>query len=359
MKLLKREFLFFFFSLLFIIFIIQNPKELFSLNSYISWSTIRALSVLLILTTAMKLSNIFDYLSAKFIRFLHTERSLALFFVTLSMFLSMFLTNDITLFIVVPITLCLRKAIKGNLTKLVIFEAIAVNAGSLLTPLGNPQNLFIFREWGIGFLDFIKLMLPVFLILFFLLLVFTYIFFPAKRLEKCEAQTPKTDKFLFFSTLVFFLAFIAALEMHLVKVLIPAVILWYIILKKEVLLKFDYFLILTFILMFIDFNIISEIPYIKDLISSIEPTGLNIFNLSVLLSQFMSNVPAAIFMSKFSNDYLAIAYGVNVAGNGFLIASLANIIALRFLNSSSAYIEFHKYSLPYFFLSYVLVLVIM
>jgi len=225
--------------------------------------------------------------------------------------------------------------------------------------VGNPQNLFIFREWGIGFLDFIKLMLPVFLILFFLLLVFTYIFFPAKKLEKCETQTLQTDKFLFFSTLVFFLAFIAALEMHLVKVLIPAVILWYMFVKKEVLLKFDYFLILTFILMFIDFNIISEIPYIKDLISSIEPTGLNIFNLSVLLSQFMSNVPAAIFMSKFSNDYLAIAYGVNVAGNGFLIASLANIIALRFLNSSSAYIEFHKYSLPYFFLSYVLVLVIM
>ena len=359
MKLLKKEFLFFFFFLLFILFIIQNPKELLNIDSYINWSTIRALFVLLILTTAMKLSNFFEFFASYSMRLVNSQRGVALLFVTLSMFLSMLLTNDITLFIVVPITLCLKKIIKQDLSKLVIFEAIAVNAGSLLTPLGNPQNLFIFREWGIGFLEFVKTMSPVFFITSSTLLLFTWISFSGKKVQKCNTPVPKTDRFLFFSTSLFFILFVFALEAHFVKVLIPAILIWYAIMKKEVFLKVDYFLILTFILMFVDFNILSQIPQIKSILSSLNPTPQNIYNISVVLSQFMSNVPSAVFVSRFSNDFTAIAYGVNVAGNGFLFASLANIIALRFLNTSSAYVEFHKYSLPYFFITYTAVLFLM
>lgn len=359
MKLIKKEFLFFIFLFLFLVFITVYPKEINYIYDYIGWSTIRALSVLLLLTTALKLSNIFDYISAKFVTFLHTEKTLALFFVMLSMFLSMFLTNDITLFVVVPITISLKHIIKNDITKLVIFEAIAVNVGSLLTPIGNPQNLFLFREWGVGFYDFLRIMSPVFVISAVLLFLFTLTVFPKKPLEITDIKTPKPDKFLFFTTIVFFIVFIFALEMHFVKILIPAVIMWFLIIKKEVFLKFDYFLIFTFILMFIDFNIISNIDFVKNIISSINLNSLNVFNLSVAASQFMSNVPAAIFVSKFSHDYQAIAYGVNVAGNGFIIASLANIIALRFLNSSKAYVDFHKYSIPYFILSYLLVIVIL
>jgi Na+/H+ antiporter NhaD/arsenite permease-like protein len=129
--------------------------------------------------------------------------------------------------------------------------------------------------------------------------------------------------------------------------------------KKEVFKEFDYFLILTFIVMFMDFGLVSKIESVNSLMHSFPHTFFNIFNASVITSQIISNVPTAIFMSNFSHDYIAIAYGVNIAGNGLLIGSLANVIALRFLHNPKVYFEFHKYSIPYFILSYLLVLLIL
>jgi len=356
LSIIKQEFLFFIFLFLLVCFTIQNPSEIYNFNSYISWETIRALSLLLLLTTAMRLSNIFNSLAEKFIVYFNTEKYLALFFVFSTVFLSMFLTNDITLFIIVPITISISKYIKNDLTTLVIFEAISANVGSLLTPIGNPQNLYIFKEWQISFIEFIDIMLPIFIINF--LLLFTLYVFPSKPLEICELKQPKIEPLLFFSGLIFFIIFIVSLELHLVRYIIPIIIIWFLIIKREIFFKFDYFLILTFILMFIDFNIISNIEVVKNLISSVELTSLNVFNLSVLFSQAMSNIPALIFMSKFSSDYQAIVYGTNVAGNGLVIASLANIIAIRMLNSKQAYINYHKYAIPYFLCSYISVLLL-
>jgi Na+/H+ antiporter NhaD/arsenite permease-like protein len=110
--------------------------------------------------------------------------------------------------------------------------------------------------------------------------------------------------------------------------------------------------------MFIDFGMLSRLEIVKNIMNGIEMSFYNVFNISIILSQIISNVPAAIFMSNFSNNYTAIAYGVDIAGNGLLIGSLANIIALRFLKNPKAYIDFHKYSIPYFLLSYLLILVI-
>jgi len=358
LSIIKQEFLFFIFLFLLVGFTIQNPSEIYNFNSYISWGTIRALSVLLLLTTAMRLSNVFNSLAEKFIVYFKTEKYLALFFVFSTVFLSMFLTNDITIFIIVPITISISKYIKNDLTTLVIFEAISANVGSLLTPIGNPQNLFIFREWNISFIEFIDIMSPIFIINFILLFLFTLYIFPSKRLEIGELEQPKKELLLFFSGLIFFIVFIISLELNFVRYIIPIIIVWFLVIKREVFFKFDYFLIFTFILMFIDFNIISDIEVVKTLISSVELTSLNVFNLSVLFSQAMSNIPALIFMSKFSSDYQAIVYGTNVAGNGLIIASLANIIAIRMLNSKQAYINYHKYAIPYFFISYISVLLL-
>jgi len=145
MKLIKKEWLFFIFlTLFFPLFFYLKPsfKEIYN---FIDWKTIRALISLLLITTALKLSNFFEYLSTKSIKYFKTERNLSFVFILLSLFLSMFLTNDITLFILVPLTLAFSSQIKNDLTKLVIFEAIAVNVGSELTPFGNPQNIFLFR----------------------------------------------------------------------------------------------------------------------------------------------------------------------------------------------------------------------
>ncbi|WP_456479683.1 SLC13 family permease [Nautilia sp.] len=359
MKLLKKEWLFFIFlSLFFFLFFNIKPKFK-EIYEFIDWGTIRALSALLLITTALKLSGFFDAFAVSSVKRFKTERALAFAFVTLSAFLSMFLTNDITLFVMVPLTLAFSSQIKNDLTKLVIFEAIAVNVGSELTPFGNPQNIFLFRQMDISVIDFIREMGIVTIPSLILLIIFIFIFFPKKNLEIEINKTHKTDKFLFISSIVLFVLFIVSLEYSLVRYALLIIVLYYLFTGyKNVFLKFDYFLIFTFIIMFIDFGMLSRMETIKSIMGSVEMNFYNVFNISIILSQIISNVPAAIFISNFSNNYIAIAYGVDIAGNGLLTGSLANIIALRFLKNPKAYIDFHKYSIPYFIVSYLIVLVI-
>ena len=250
----------------------------------------------------------------------------------------------------------MSNVIKNDLTKIVIFEAIAANVGSLLTPIGNPQNLYLFREWNIGFLEFINIMFPIFIIKFAILLLFIIFIFPSKEIEINTITTKKINIPLFIISLLFFIIFIIALNFNFIRYLIPIIFITFLIIKREIFLKMDWFLIITFILMFIDFNIIADISIIKNFINSFNLDFLNVMNISVILSQFMSNVPATIFMTKFSNNFEAIAYGANIAGSGFIFASLANIIAMRMLNNNKNYITFHKYSLPYFAISYGFIL---
>jgi len=356
-KLLKKEFLFFIFLGLLILFIFKNPNELQNINNYINYPTIQALTILLILTTALQISKVFDLLAIKFINIFHTEKSLALFFISITIILSMFLTNDITLFIIVPLTIAIFKNLKNDITKLIIFEAIASNVGSLLTPIGNPQNLYLFHIWNISFFHFIYLMLPLFIIQTILIFIFAYFIFSNTPLTITKLIIPKIDKFLFVSTSILFVLYIILLEFHLVKFLIPIIIVWYLFAKKEIFIKFDYFLILTFILMFIDFHIIADFDFIKNIITKIDLNFLNTLNISIFLSQIMSNVPATIFISQFSHNYQAITYGVNLAASGLIISSLANIIAIR-LNNQKGYFMYHKYGIPYFIFSYITYLTI-
>jgi len=339
-----------------LILTLNNPKEIYNFYNYINWPTIRALFILLLLTTAIKMSNFFDILAIKFITIFKNEKTLALFFIILTSILAMFLTNDITLFIVVPITLSISHVIKNDITKIIIFEAISANVGSLLTPIGNPQNLYLFREWHISFMDFINIMMPIFLIKFLILLLFAIIIFPLKKIEIKRINNNTIQLFLFIISFLFFIAFIVELNLNFVRYLTPIIIISFLFIKKEVLLEMDWFLILTFVLMFIDFNIIADINIVKNFINSFNLDFFNVMNISVILSQFISNVPAAIFMTQFSNNYEAIAYGSNIAGSGFILASLANIIAMRMLNDNKAYLTFHKFSLPYFFTSYGVIL---
>jgi Na+/H+ antiporter NhaD/arsenite permease-like protein len=358
MKLIKKEWLFFIFLSLFVILVFQFKPTFNELYSFIDWGTIRALTALLLITTAMKLSKIFDFIALKTLNKFKNERILAFAFITASVLLSMFLTNDITLFIMVPLTLAFSSQIKNDLTKLIIFEAIAVNVGSMLTPFGNPQNIFLFRQMDTSVLTFIEKMGVVFIPSIIVLFIFVLIFFPKKQLIIHVSSNMRPDKKLFFISLGLFVLFIISLELSFVRFVLIAILGVYAFIKKEVFKQFDYFLIFTFIIMFMDFGLVSRIESVKTLMHSFPHTFFNIFNVSVLTSQIISNVPAAIFMSNFSHNYTAIAYGVNIAGNGLLIGSLANIIALRFLHNPKVYFTFHKYSLPYFFLSYLLVLLI-
>jgi Na+/H+ antiporter NhaD/arsenite permease-like protein len=208
------------------------------------------------------------------------------------------------------------------------------------------------------FFYFIKIMLGLFLLLSSLLVIFILISFKQKPIEIVTIKYIKGCYKKLFIHLVLMAIFLYLLNIHQSFYAFLIVTTFYLVFDKKIFLELDYFLILTFILMFIDFKILGQNQTLWNLTHTFAHTHENIFIFSSLLSQIISNVPAAIFVTQFSHKYVDIAYGVNLAGNGLLIASFANIIALRFYKDSKIYLEFHKYSLPFFIISFILFILI-
>ncbi|WP_202320304.1 SLC13 family permease [Archaeoglobus neptunius] len=342
-----------FFLFLLVILAIVYPDKMASYISIIDWRPIVALAGLILIATGLKESGYFDILSRRVLGWCKTERGLSIILVLLAVFLSTFLTNDVTLFVVVPITLGIRKMVEIDALKLVVFEAMAVNAGSALTPIGNPQNIFLWHEWGVSFITFLLQTLPLFIVLLVLLLLFTYLSFPAIELDFSKnIEDPKKDTTLFVLSTVMLAAYLAFLELRQSQMLLPLVVLLYALLYRRVLINTDWLLILLFIVVLIDFRVLSSVPPLIELVGTLDiKSSGNIFIFSAVTSQLISNVPAAIFVSNFSHNWPAIVYGVNIGGNGLITASFANIIALRMVQSEKRWRRFHKYSVPYFLIT--------
>ena len=351
-KLRKDPLLLTFLLILFLLSILL-PQELGNYPKFVDWRTIFALAGLLTLTTGMEESAYLLFLTRKVLHRLNSERSLCLSLVTLTFLLSPVLTNDIALFITIPLTLSLRRLLKGRLSKVIVLEAIAANAGSSLTPIGNPQNLFLWHSWGVPFMVFVKEMLPLTMLLFLLLVLFAVMTFKVRgdNLVLRDLESIQPDKKLFAISFVLMVAYISALELRFSHYLLPFIFLVYMFYRK-VLRKVDWSLLLIFVVAFIDFHLLSEINFVQNIVYTLDPYApTSAFILSIFTSQLVSNVPAAIFTSKFSSDWRAICYGVNVGGNGLVIASFANLIAVRFSKDRKTLLEFHKISLTFFFVS--------
>jgi len=348
--------------LLFLLFLFSliNPGGVLLYPSYVDWRTLAALAGLLMVTSGLKESGYFDRITVKMLEGLKSERKIALFLIMISAGLATFLTNDIALFVVVPLTLSMGDRIEGDVTRLIVFEALAVNVGSSLTPIGNPQNLFLWHRWGISFLEFIVRMLPVTVLVLGVLVLFARWAFPEDRVAvKVIEKDVYGNRGIFILSLVLMLLYVVALELKRAEFALPFLFLVYFITSRRVLLRADWLLILLFVAVFIDFHLLSELPPVDRVVSSLSSGHPSrIFLLSAALSQLVSNVPAAVLMSKFTDKWQALAYGVNVGGNGLVIASFANLIALRLGGREGALGLFHRYSIPFFLItlsaSYVL-----
>ncbi len=350
----KREFIVVVFLTLLVLLTAFFPVNLSEFPAMVDWDTIRLLTGLLILATGIKESGYFDIISRNMLKKIGNERTLAVFLIFFSVILSTFLTNDIALFIVVPITLSLRNLIKIDISKLIIFEAIAVNAGSALSPIGNPQNIFLWQKWGVTFMNFIIEMIPPVIIFLTSLLLFIYVIFPARKIRYSENHDmkPAMNKTLLWISATMMIVFLLSVEVQRETEILLLIVFAYLILYRKVLKKTDWLLLFLFILVFIDFHIISTLPAVSRAVSILKPDNAgDVFLFSGIVSQFISNVPASVFVSKFSSEWQAIAYGVNTGGNGLVIGSLANIIALRMYGTGKIWIDFHKYSIPFFLLT--------
>lgn len=314
----------------------------------IDWHTIITLSGLMLLTKGIELSGYFDVLGRKMTRRFVTERQLAIFMVLAAALLSTFLTNDVALFIVVPLTLTLKKWCAIPVNRLIIFEALAVNAGSLLTPIGNPQNILLWGRSGLSFVGFIGEMLPLAAAMMLTLLVLCWFCFPANRLSyQSSDKAPSWQPKLVWSCLGLYLVFLTALEMNQALWGLALVLLGFLILARAVIVHVDWSLLLVFMVMFIDVHLLTQLPALHHVLSGVGTlSGGGLWLTAIGLSQVISNVPSTILLLNYVPPSILLAWAVNVGGFGLLPGSLANIIALRMASDRRIWWRFHLYSIP-------------
>lgn len=314
----------------------------------VDWHTIITLTGLLILTKGLETSGYFDVLGERLIsRFKH-ERALALFMVLAAALLSTFLTNDVALFILVPLTLTLRKFSRLPLSRLIIFEALAVNAGSLLTPVGNPQNILLWSHGSLSVAGFIGQMFPLAAWLLLSLIALTWWSFSTREIQKHENnETHQWRKPLFAVSVLLYVLFIAALEWHLTGWALLLIVLCFLIMARPVLLNIDWSLLAVFIAMFVDVYLLTRLPVLQAHFDAITHLGDGaLYLLAIALSQVISNVPATILLLQKVPPSEVLAWAVNIGGFGLLPGSLANLIALRMAKDRRVWWRFHLFSLP-------------
>ena len=307
-------------------------------RNYISYIDFRTLSILLSLMITMagfQRLSVFRQIGEILVGKMNSIRGIVLILLGLCFFSSMFITNDVALLTFVPfsiITLSISNR-KDLFIIVIVLETIAANLGSMLIPLGNPQNLYLYSLSNMKLLSFISLMLPYSICALALLVVSTYIFIKDAPVSLSGDSKKIYDRTSYEKKLIglYIFAFIASLLVvarvipYYISLLI--VVLLVVIFDRRVLRKPDYSLLFTFVFLFIFIGNIKNIPMISTFLESLIRNNEVI--VSVILSQFISNVPAAILCSGFTDNISKLIVGTNLGGLGTLIASMASLISFK------------------------------
>lgn len=300
---------------------------------YIDWRVLGILLSLMTVMAGLQKNGLFDALGEALLRKTKKVWQLAFVLVALCFFLSMFITNDVALITFVPFAVLTLE--KSNLERLlipiVVLQTIAANLGSMLTPIGNPQNLYLYNLSGMSMGEFLMVMLP-YTVLSFVLLVISMLLLKGKSEQVVALTSPKENldiKKISIYLGLFVLAFLVVLKVLPYEAVLAIILIVVFVMERKVLKQVDYCLLLTFISFFIFTGNIGNIPVIKDTLQKLVE-GREVL-IGVLSSQVISNVPAALLLSGFTTDYKALLIGVNLGGLGTLIASMASLISYKIL----------------------------
>ena len=330
-------------------------------KNYISYIDFRVLALLFCLMAVVRgfsSIGVFTRLGTMLLHKVHSLRMLSALFIFLCFFFSMLITNDVALITFVPFTILVLSMAeqKKFLIPVIVLETIAANLGSILTPLGNPQNLYLYTISGLSIGAFVRIMLPYSFVSAILLLIFI-LFLPKDTVSTataantanstntvtasntsnviCEAvKTRKNSRILFaFYLILFLLCLLTVLHILPYQILFFLVLTGFLLLDYRVLKDVDYFLLLTFLCFFIFIGNMKQISLVHELISELLVHHEVLMGIGA--SQIISNVPAVILLSGFTDDYSALLIGVNLGGLGTLIASLASLISFKFYANSN------------------------
>lgn len=306
---------------------------------YIDYRVLALLFGLMLVVAGFQSIGFFRYLGDRLLAKASCTRHLCLLLVFLCFFSSMLITNDVALLTFVPFAVMLF-AMAGEaklLIPVVVLQTIAANLGSMLTPIGNPQNLYLYSSYAFSPSDFVLRMLPLsalsagLLLLCSILLPNRPLSAPASQNSSPTVKIPAVHKLIAY-TLLFLVCLLCVFRLISWPIMLGILICVVFFLDRKLFRSIDYFLLLTFVCFFLFIGNMQRIPAISDLLRSLI-TGRELL-LGALFSQCISNVPAAILLSGFTDQALPLLYGVNVGGLGTLIASLASVISYRLYSGS-------------------------
>ncbi len=310
---------------------------------YIDFRTLAILFCLMSVMAGLQKIGVFGWVAGKLLGHVRSGRSLILVLVLLCFFSSMLITNDVALITFVPFTFTVLNMLGGRqkdrmVLPVVVMQTIAANLGSMLTPVGNPQNLYLYGKAGLSIREFLVLMLPYTLLALALLVGWGLIQGKAcpQPLELGEVSAQqgfphgKEAVYPLIAYLaLFFLCLFAVGRILPWQAALFAVMLLVFITDRKVFTKVDYSLLFTFMGFFVFVGNVGRIPALRDFLQDMI-AGREIYT-AILVSQVISNVPAALLLSGFTEDFTGLIVGTNLGGLGTLIASMASLISYKYV----------------------------
>lgn len=304
--------------------LISTPKL-----SYIDFKVLILLFNLMIVVAAFKELKVLDNIAIGLLKKCNTYTSISFALIFITFIASMIVTNDVALITFVPLSIVIAKKANIDVLKIVIFQTLAANLGSSFTPMGNPQNLFIYSYYNLSPLDFFKITVPIVI----LAIVFLSILILKDKNMKLKLDLSdviienKRDVVLF--SLLFGIILLSVFHLIDYKITFVITIITVLVLNKKLFKEIDYSLLITFIGFFIFIGNISTMDVVRSFMENILNSEKSTFISSILASQVISNVPATMLLSGFTGHFKELLLGVNIGGMGTLIASLASVISYK------------------------------
>lgn len=300
---------------------------------YIDFRTLSILFMLMLTMAGLQKLGLFKQAGEYLVCRAKDRREMIGVLVALSFFSAMVITSDVALITFVPFTIiALEIAGRGDMLILtVVLETIAANLGSMLLPIGNPQNLYLYSKAGMSPMQFLECMLPYSVFAFVLLAIVIFVRTDGGEIEKSVkasyVRTAREKRLIFIYALTFILAILVVVRVLQYQIAFAAVLALVLLFDRETVKKPDYSLLFTFVFLFVFIGNMKRIPAFSNALLS--AVNGNEVVLSVALSQVISNVPAAILLSGFTGSYDKLIVGTNFGGLGTLIASMASLISFK------------------------------
>ncbi len=301
---------------------------------YCNFAVLAELFGLMIAVAGLRGAGLFEKLTGALLKHAGTIRKLSLILILLCFTSSMVVTNDVALITFIPLTLHIFAGINDERSRVLtlVLETAAANLGSMMTPVGNPQNLYIYDKYGLSVWQFLQTMMPAG-IMSLIMIVLLSLMIPN---VPCMAQSGEprrlSKRITALYACLFVLCVVTVFKVLPYPVCAVAAVAAALLTDRKLLLKADYSLLATFVCFFVFVGNISRISEVSTFFSEMLK-GHEIM-VSALLSQVISNVPAAVMLSGFTKYGTMLLIGVNLGGLGTPIASMASLITLQFYRSS-------------------------